>query len=39
MVDMKAMVREREWMRMWFNRVYNDQTTPTGLIGPVSEAA
>ena len=39
MIDMKAMVHEWKGMRLWFNRVYNDQTPPTGLIGPVRDAA
>lgn len=26
-------------MRLWFDRVYNDQTPPTGLIGPVTDVA
>jgi CubicO group peptidase (beta-lactamase class C family) len=26
-------------MRLWFERVYNDQTPPTGLIGPVTDVA
>jgi CubicO group peptidase (beta-lactamase class C family) len=29
LVDMNAMVRERQGLRLWFNRVYNDQTPPT----------
>jgi D-alanyl-D-alanine carboxypeptidase len=39
LMDIKALVRERDGMRLWFNRIYNDQTPPTGLIGPVSDAA
>lgn len=31
------LIRERVGMRFWFNRVYNDQTSPTGLIGPVTD--
>jgi len=30
-------VRERIGMRMWLHRVFNDQTPPTGLIGPVTD--
>ncbi len=32
-------IREKVGMRLWFKRVYNDQTPPTGLIGPVSDMA
>lgn len=32
-------IREREGLRYWFHRVYNDQTPPTGLIGPVTDMA
>jgi CubicO group peptidase (beta-lactamase class C family) len=32
-------IREKVGMRYWFNRVYNDQTPPTGLIGPVTDMA
>jgi CubicO group peptidase (beta-lactamase class C family) len=32
-------VREREGLRFWLHRVYNDQTSPTGLIGPVTDLA
>ena len=31
------LIRERAGMRLWFDRVYNDQTPPTGLIGPVTD--
>ena len=31
------LIRERVGMRYWFNRVYTDQTPPTGLIGPVTD--
>jgi len=31
------LIRERADARLWFNRVYNDQTPPTGLIGPVTD--
>lgn len=37
--DYRDYVRERGEGRMWFNRFYNDQTPPTGLIGPAPEAA
>ena len=30
-------IRERDGMRLWLHRVYNDQTPPTGLIGPVTD--
>ena len=33
------LIRERAGMRYWFSRVYNDQTPPTGLIGPVTDMA
>jgi CubicO group peptidase (beta-lactamase class C family) len=33
------MIREREGLRYWLHRVYNDQTSPTGLIGPVTDMA
>jgi CubicO group peptidase (beta-lactamase class C family) len=32
-------IREREGLRFWLHRVYNDQTSPTGLIGPVTDLA
>ncbi len=32
-------IRERVGMRYWFHRIYNDQTSPTGLIGPVTDVA
>jgi CubicO group peptidase (beta-lactamase class C family) len=32
-------IKEREGLRYWFHRVYNDQTSPTGLIGPVTDLA
>ena len=37
MFKLNFMIRERVGMRYWFNRVYNDQTAPTGLIGPVTD--
>jgi CubicO group peptidase (beta-lactamase class C family) len=37
--DLNYMIREKVGMRYWFNRVYNDQTPPTGLIGPVTDMA
>ncbi|MCP4537380.1 MAG: serine hydrolase [Chloroflexi bacterium] len=36
---MDTLVRERDGMRLWFNRTYTDQTAPTGIIGPVSDHA
>ena len=33
------LIREREGLRFWLHRVYNDQTSPTGLIGPVTDMA
>ncbi|MFC1997565.1 serine hydrolase domain-containing protein [Chloroflexota bacterium] len=33
------LIRQRVGMRLWFHRVYNDQTSPTGLIGPVTDIA
>ena len=32
-------VRERSGARLWSNRIYNDPTPPTGLIGPVTDVA
>ena len=37
--DMDTLVRERGRMRLWFKRVYTDQTSPTGIIGPVVDHA
>lgn len=31
------LIREWEGMRLWLERVYNDQTPPTGLIGSVTD--
>ena len=31
------MIKERAGMRLWLHRIYNDQTPPTGLIGPVTD--
>ena len=39
MFKLNYIVRERVGTRYWFNRVYNDQTAPTGLIGPVTDIA
>jgi CubicO group peptidase (beta-lactamase class C family) len=38
-LGIKDVIRERIGMRYWLNRVYNDQTPPTGLIGPVTDFA
>ena len=38
-LNLSFMIRERVGMRYWFNRVYNDQTPPSGLIGPVTDMA
>lgn len=37
--DYNELVRETVDGRMWFNHVYPDQTSPTGLIGPVTDVA
>jgi CubicO group peptidase (beta-lactamase class C family) len=34
-----SIIRETVDGRMWFKRIYPDQTPPTGLIGPASDAA
>lgn len=39
LLDMKALVREREGKLLWLNRVYIDPTPSTGLIGPSSDVA
>jgi len=39
MYKLTYIIRERIGMRYWFHRVYNDQTSPTGLIGPVTDVA
>ena len=39
LLNMDALVRERVGTRYWFNRIYIDATPPTGLIGPVGDAA
>jgi CubicO group peptidase (beta-lactamase class C family) len=33
------MIRERAGLRFWFHRVYNDQTSPTGLISSATDVA
>jgi CubicO group peptidase (beta-lactamase class C family) len=38
-IDMKRAVRERHESRLWFERVYPDQSGPSGLIGPASDMA
>jgi CubicO group peptidase (beta-lactamase class C family) len=38
-LKLNYMIREKVGMRYWFNRVYNDQTPPNGLIGPVTDMA
>ncbi len=37
MFKLNYLIRERVGMRYWFHRFYNDQTPPTGLIGPVTD--
>jgi CubicO group peptidase (beta-lactamase class C family) len=37
LLKLNYLIRETEGMRFWFQRVYNDQTPPTGLIGPVTD--
>lgn len=38
-LKLNYMIKEKVGMRYWFHRVYNDQTSPTGLIGPVTDMA
>lgn len=38
-VDMNRAVRQRQGGRLWFERVYPDQTGPSGLVGPASDMA
>jgi CubicO group peptidase (beta-lactamase class C family) len=38
-VDMNRAVRERHENRLWFERVYPDQTGPSGLVGPATDMA
>ena len=38
-LKLNYIIRERAGLRYWFHRVYNDQTSPTGLIGPVTDIA
>ena len=37
--NLSYLIRERAGMRLWFDRIYNDQTPPTGLIGSVTDVA
>lgn len=37
--DFDLYVREKVDGRVWFNRLYNDQTPPSGLIGPAPDVA
>jgi CubicO group peptidase (beta-lactamase class C family) len=37
MFKLNFLIRERVGMRYWLHRVYNDQTSPTGLIGPATD--
>ena len=37
--NLDAHIREIIHGRMWFKRIYPDQTPPTGLIGPAADAA
>jgi D-alanyl-D-alanine carboxypeptidase len=37
--DFDSFIRETVDGRVWFKRIYPDQTPPTGLIGPAEEAA
>lgn len=39
MFKLNYIIREKVGWRAWFQRVYNDQTPPTGLIGPVTDIA
>lgn len=39
LLNLNYLIQERTGMRLWFARVYNDQTPPTGLIGPVIDVA
>jgi D-alanyl-D-alanine carboxypeptidase len=38
-IDLDLAVRERAKGRLWFERVYPDQTGPSGLVGPASDMA
>ena len=38
-LNLSYMIRERVGLRAWLERVYNDQTSPTGLIGSVTDVA
>jgi len=38
-LKLNYLIRERVGMRLWFHRIYTDQTPPTGLIGPVTDIA
>lgn len=37
LLNLNYTVRERVGMRLWFHRVYNDQTAPSGLIGSAAD--
>lgn len=37
--DFDSVIRETVDGRIWFKRIYPDQTPPTGMIGPASDAA
>ncbi len=37
MLKLNFLIRERDGMRYWFHRIYNDPTPSTGLIGPVTD--
>ena len=39
LLKLNYLIRERDGMRLWFGRIYNDQSPPTGLIGPVMDVA
>jgi CubicO group peptidase (beta-lactamase class C family) len=39
LLDMKALIRQRQGKLFWLKRVYIDATPSTGLIGPAAEAA
>ena len=39
LLKLNYLIRERIGMRLWFTRIYNDQTPPTGLIGSVTDVA
>jgi CubicO group peptidase (beta-lactamase class C family) len=39
LLNMRSLVRQRDGLQLWFNNLYLDMTPPSGLIGPVKDAA